>query len=75
MEALSQPTASSSTTEALPPIDLLIDVLLSYLDRGSNDLKSLASLVFGLVTDQVQSSSVEHLVAVSLRPSLCGRHS
>jgi DNA polymerase phi len=63
---LSQPTASSSTSEApLPPLDLLVDVLIAYLDKASNDLKSLASLVFGLVSSEVQPSTIEHLVAVS----------
>lgn len=64
VQILSQPTASSSTSEApLPPLDLLVDVLIAYLDKASNDLKSLASLVFGLVSSEVKPSTVEHLIA------------
>ena len=62
---LSQPAASSSKSEApLPPLDLLVDVLIAYLDKASSDLKSLASLVFGLLSSEVQPSTIEHLIAV-----------
>lgn len=65
-QILSQPAASTSKSEVpLPPLDLLVDVLIAYLDKASNDLKSLASLVFGLVSSEVQSSTVDHLIAVS----------
>lgn len=68
---LSQPAASSSTSEApLPPLDLLVDVLIAYLDKASSDLKSLASLVFGLLSSEVQPSTIEHLIAVSTKLKL-----
>lgn len=66
VETLLKPTASSSTTEAeLPPLDLLVDVLLAYLEKGSAELRPFASHVFGLLSSEITSSAVEHIIAVS----------
>lgn len=65
--APSAPSTSSSAAEADPePIDMLLDTLIALLDKGSSDLKNLASMVVGLVAPAFTQSSIEHLVAVSL---------
>lgn len=65
-DALCQPAASSSKQDAdLPPLDLLLDVLLAYLERGSADLRSFSTFVFGLISTSATASTVEHLIAVS----------
>jgi DNA polymerase phi len=59
----SQPSSSSATDPE--PIDMLLDTLIALLDKGSSDLKNLASMVVGLVAPAFTRSSIEHLVAVS----------
>ena len=66
--------SSKSSTKAagivegdVPPIDQLLDVLVALLDKGSNDLRNLANLIVGMVAAAFTPSSIEHLVAVSLR--------
>nr|ODO02406.1 DNA polymerase phi subunit [Cryptococcus depauperatus CBS 7855] len=44
-------------------INLLLDVLISLLDKGSSDLRSLANLVFGMISGDLNRSSMEHLAA------------
>lgn len=64
--AMAQPSASSSQKAAdgdLPPVDLLVDALVAYLDQASSDLKSLAGHVFGLISSQASETTVEHLIA------------
>lgn len=64
IESLLQPAASSSTKEAAPPaLDLLVDVLLAYLDKASSDYKALATVIFTLVSSKATKSTIEHLVA------------
>lgn len=64
-QRLAKPSASSSSkaAEDLPPIDLLVDALIAYLDQASSDLKALAGHVFGLISSQASESTVEHLIA------------
>jgi DNA polymerase phi len=57
--------ASSADQEDLPPVDLLVDVLIGYLDRASSDLRALATAVFGLISAKATGSTIEHLIAVS----------
>lgn len=63
--AMAQPSASSSQQAAgdLPPVDLLVDALIAYLDQASSDLKSLAGHVFGLISSQASETTIEHLIA------------
>ena len=64
IDSLLQPAASSSTKEAAPPaLDLLVDVLLAYLDKASSDYKALATVIFTLVSSKATKSTIEHLVA------------
>jgi DNA polymerase phi len=64
IDSLLQPAASSSTKEAAPPaLDLLVDVLLAYLDKASSDYKALATVIFTLVASKATKSTIEHLVA------------
>lgn len=64
IDAMLQPAASSSTKEAEPPaLDMLVDVLLAYLDKASSDYKALATVIFTLVSSKATSSTIEHLIA------------
>ncbi|KAJ9108957.1 hypothetical protein QFC21_000280 [Naganishia friedmannii] len=64
IDAMLQPAASSSTKEAEPPaLDMLLDVLLAYLDKASSDYKALATVIFTLVSSNATSSTIEHLIA------------
>ncbi|EIW66554.1 hypothetical protein TREMEDRAFT_35002 [Tremella mesenterica DSM 1558] len=67
MLEVSQSSARESTSKEadvnLPAIDMLLDTLIALLDKGSNDLRSLANLVVGMVAGEFTSSSVRHLVA------------
>ncbi|KAJ9097367.1 hypothetical protein QFC19_006835 [Naganishia cerealis] len=64
IDGLLQPAASSSTKEAEPPaLDMLVDVLLAYLDKASSDYKALATVIFTLVSSKATSSTIEHLIA------------
>jgi DNA polymerase phi len=70
MFGLATSEASTSTATDPEPIDMLLDTLIALLDKGSSDLKNLASMVVGLVAPAFTRSSIEHLVAVSSPPSL-----
>lgn len=65
MFGLSKSEITSSEGSELEPIDMLLDTLIALLDKGSSDLKNLASMVVGLVAPAFTRSSIEHLVAVS----------
>ena len=67
--------------EDLDPMDLLVDVLIGFLERASSQLRALASQVFGMLSGEVTESTVDLLLAVSFpfslshavdRPELCG---
>ncbi|WWD05770.1 hypothetical protein V865_003853 [Kwoniella europaea PYCC6329] len=49
--------------EEHPPIDSLLDVLIALLDKGSNDLRNLANMAFGMVSSEFTESSMDLLVA------------
>lgn len=50
-------------TEDLDPIDLLVDVLIGFLERASSQLRALASQVFGMLSGEVTESTVDLLLA------------
>ncbi|WWC68679.1 uncharacterized protein I206_102613 [Kwoniella pini CBS 10737] len=45
------------------PIDSLLDVLIALLDKGSNDLRNLANLVFALISTALTEASMDLLTA------------
>ncbi|TYJ59151.1 hypothetical protein B9479_000140 [Cryptococcus floricola] len=49
--------------EEVAAVDILLDVLVGLLDKGSSDLRNLANLVFGMVSSELTKSSLEHLAA------------
>jgi len=51
--------------EDLDPMDLLVDVLIGFLERASSQLRALASQVFGMLSGEVTESTVDLLLAVS----------
>lgn len=46
-------------------VDMLLDVLIALLDKGSSDLRNLANLVFGIISPELTKSSLDLLAAVS----------
>ncbi|WVR03854.1 hypothetical protein IAU60_000851 [Kwoniella sp. DSM 27419] len=57
------PTAEEDEEDDVAPIDSLLDVLIALLDKGSNDLRNLANLVFGMVSSAFTESSIKLLTA------------
>ncbi|WVQ74513.1 hypothetical protein IAR50_004114 [Cryptococcus sp. DSM 104548] len=51
------------SSEDVAAVDILLDVLIGLLDKGSSDLRNLANLVFGMVSSELTKSSLEHLAA------------
>ncbi|KAL7413375.1 DNA polymerase phi-domain-containing protein [Mrakia frigida] len=49
--------------EDLDPMDLLVDVLIGFLERASSQLRALASQVFGMLSGEVTESTVDLLLA------------
>jgi DNA polymerase phi len=58
--------AAASPEDVPPPIDALLDVLIALLDKNSADMRALANLVFGMISSEFTTSSVQHLIAVSM---------
>ncbi|WVW80105.1 hypothetical protein I302_102078 [Kwoniella bestiolae CBS 10118] len=56
-------TGTEEDGEEHPAIDSLLDVLIALLDKGSNDLRNLANLVFGMVSSEFSETSMDLLVA------------
>lgn len=46
-------------------VDMVLDVLIALLDKGSSDLRNLANLVFGIISPELTKSSLDLLAAVS----------
>ncbi|ADV20875.1 DNA-directed DNA polymerase, putative [Cryptococcus gattii WM276] len=44
-------------------VDMLLDVLIALLDKGSSDLRNLANLVFGIISPELTKSSLDLLAA------------
>ncbi|WWC60265.1 uncharacterized protein I303_102832 [Kwoniella dejecticola CBS 10117] len=60
---LPTPTSEASEEDEHAPIDSLLDVLIALLDKGSNDLRNLANLVFGLISPAFTETSMDLLTA------------
>jgi len=56
---------AAAAEDAPPPVDALLDVLIALLDKNSADMRTLANLVFGMVSSEFTTSSIQHLIAVS----------
>lgn len=52
--------------EDLAPIDLLVDVLIGFMERSSAQLRSLATQVFAMLSAEVSESTIDLLLAVCL---------
>ncbi len=65
--------AAKTDKEDPPPVDLLVDTLVGYMDKASGDLRALSTAIFGLVSGQVGPSAIEHLVAVRTQSVESGR--
>jgi DNA polymerase phi len=48
-----------------PPIDVLVDVMIGYLEKASAFARSVASESFSRVTSAVQGSTIDLILSVS----------
>lgn len=64
-----------------PPIDLLVDTIIGFLERGTAFLRTVANQSFSLLSAHVERSTIELILTVGEIPShdavfgLNGRHS
>ena len=56
--------------EDLAPIDILVDVLIGFLEKSSSQLRALASQVFGVLSGEATESTIDLLLAVRLSSRL-----
>jgi DNA polymerase phi len=49
-----------------PPIDILIDVLIGFLETSTAYMRAVANQVFAMLTSAVQVSTLDLIAAVSL---------
>jgi DNA polymerase phi len=56
-------------TEDLDPMDLLVDVLIGFMERSSAQLRALATQVFGMLSGEATESTIDLLLAqIEQRP-------
>jgi DNA polymerase phi len=59
--------------EDLAPIDILVDVLIGFLEKSSSQLRALASQVFGVLSGEATESTIDLLLAVRVAHHLSRR--
>jgi len=47
------------------PIDLLVDIIISFLEKGTAYMRTVANQVFSLLTKSVKNTTIELLLTVS----------
>lgn len=47
------------------PIDILVDVIIGFMERSTNYLRTVGSQVFGLLSESVTSTTVDLILTVS----------
>lgn len=51
--------------EEIEPIDLLVDIIISFLEKGTAYMRTIANQVFSLLTKSVKDTTIEVLLTVS----------
>lgn len=57
--------AADEDLEEPEPIDLLVDIIISFLEKGTAYMRTIANQVFSLLTKAVKDTTIEALLAVS----------
>lgn len=52
-------------SEEIEPIDLLVDIIISFLEKGTAYMRTIANQVFSLLTKSVKDTTIEVLLTVS----------
>lgn len=60
--------------EDLEPIDILVDVLIGFLEKSSSQLRALASQVFGVLSGEATESTIDLLLAVNYHFAFLRHH-
>lgn len=50
--------------EAPPPIDVLVDTLIGFLEASAANLRAVANQVFGMLTGEVKESTIDLILTV-----------
>jgi len=65
---------SQDDAEAEPePINLLVDTIIDFLERGTSYLRTLGIQVFSLLSGSIKESTVDLIVTVSANAPSCSR--
>ena len=56
--------------ELAEPVDVLVDVLIGFLEKGTAYLRAAANQVFTLLSGSVQASTIDLILTVSTPPRL-----
>lgn len=60
--------------EAEPePVDLLVDTIIDFLERGTSYLRTLGIQVFSLLSGSIKESTVDLIVTVSTNAPSCSQ--
>lgn len=62
-------TTKQEEDVASSPIDLLVDIIIGYMERGSACLRTIGTRAFGFLTAEMEMSTLDLILAVS-RPIL-----
>lgn len=52
------------------PVDVLVDTLIGFLEKGTAYLRAAANQAFSLLSGSVQESTIDLILTVSLQPLL-----
>lgn len=52
------------------PVDVLVDTLIGFLEKGTAYLRAAANQAFSLLSSSVQESTIDLILTVSLHPLL-----
>lgn len=57
-------TEETEGTDAPEPIDVLVDTILGFLEKGTAYMRSVANHVFSILSGSVRESTIDLIVAV-----------
>ena len=62
----SEDQATMTESEDPKPVDLVVDTLIGYLEQQTNFLRATANHVFSLITSEVEDTTLDLILKVSL---------
>lgn len=57
-------TETTEETDAPEPIDVLVDTILGFLEKGTAYMRAVANHVFSILSGSVKESTIDLIVAV-----------